>query len=122
VRQELALDTAANRARLEAALEPAESSNGVLRVGDDLPPPRKIADVPPVYPAAAQDARVGGVVILEIVIDETGHVSEARVTRSVPLLDQAAVDAVRQWEYEPTLLNGVPVSVTMHVTVNFTLS
>jgi len=100
----------------------AEPSNGVLRVGDDLSPPRKITHVDPVYPDAAQDARVGGLVILEIVIDETGHVREARVTRSVPLLDQAALDAVRQWEYEPTLLNGVPVSIMMNVTVNFTLS
>ena len=46
---------------------------------------------------------------------------DARILRSIPLLDQAALDAVRQWEYSPTLLNGVPVPVIMTVTVNFTL-
>jgi protein TonB len=58
-------------------------------------------------------------VILEAVIGEDGAVSSARVLRSIPLLDQAALDAVRQWRYEPTLLNGVPTPVIMTVTVNF---
>ena len=98
------------------------ASNGALRVGDNLPPPKKVTDVPPVYPQDAQDLRIGGVVVLEIVIDEAGHVADARVMRSIPILDQAALDAVRQWEYEPTLLNGVPVSIVMFATVNFTLS
>ena len=62
-----------------------------------------------------------GVVIVEAVISTTGHVVEARILRSVPLLDQAALDAVRQWRYTPSLLNGVPVPVVMTVTVTFTL-
>jgi protein TonB len=75
-----------------------------------------------VYPPIAQSARVQGVVILEAVIGPTGKVQDVKVLRSIPLLDQAAIDAVRQWEYTPTTLNGVPVPVIMTVTVNFTLS
>ena len=75
----------------------------------------------PVYPSIAQSARVQGVVIVEATIGPDGRVSDARVLRSIPLLDQAALDAVRQWVFTPTLLNGVPVPVIMTVTVNFTL-
>lgn len=75
----------------------------------------------PVYPQIAQSARVAGVVIIEATIGPNGKVQNARVLRSIPLLDQAALDAVKQWEYTPTLLNGVPVPVIMTVTVNFTL-
>ena len=75
----------------------------------------------PVYPPVARAAAVQGVVILELTIGEDGAVSDARVLRSIPLLDQAALDAVRQWRYEPTLLNGVPTRAIMTATVNFTL-
>lgn len=92
-----------------------------LRVEGDMRPPRKIKDVPPEYPAVAQDARAQGVVILEARIDESGNVSDTRTLRSIPLLDQAAIDAVKQWQYEPTLLNGTPVAVIVTVTVSFTL-
>ena len=83
--------------------------------------PRKIVDVAPVYPALAQQVRKEGVVILETVIDANGGVESVRVLRSVPLLDQAAVDAVRQWRFTPAMLNGQAVPVVMTVTVNFTL-
>ena len=73
------------------------------------------------YPTVAQAARVQGVVILEAVIGPDGKVADVKVLRSVPLLDDAAISAVRQWEYTPTLLNGVPVPVIMTVTVNFTM-
>jgi TonB family protein len=73
----------------------------------------------PVYPAIAQSARVSGTVTIEATIGPDGKVTDATVVRSVPMLDQAALDAVRQWEYLPTLLNGVPVPVVMSVTVNF---
>ena len=69
----------------------------------------------------AQQARVQGVVIIEATIGVDGSVDSARVLRSVPLLDEAALEAVRQWVYTPTLLNGVPVPVIMTVTVQFTL-
>jgi TonB family protein len=91
------------------------------RVGGDIRPPRKIKDARPEYPAEAQEARVQGVVILEARVDENGHVSHTRVLRSIPLLDQAAIDSVKQWQYEPTLVNGVATPVLMTVTVNFTL-
>jgi protein TonB len=77
--------------------------------------------VSPVYPAIAQAARVQGIVIIEATIGADGQVTNARILRSVPLLDQAALDAVRQWQFTATLLNGVPVPVIMSVTVNFTL-
>ena len=85
------------------------------------PTATKTKDVPPTYPPVAQAARVQGIVILEAVIGPSGRVTEVKVLRSVPLLDAAAVAAVRQWEYTPTLLNGVLVPVIMTVTVNFTL-
>jgi protein TonB len=61
------------------------------------------------------------VVILEAVLDAQGRVSTVHVLRSIPLLDQAAVDAVEQWRFTPALLNNEPVPVVMTVTVNFTL-
>ncbi len=69
----------------------------------------------------AKAANIQGVVILELVIDTDGSVKEGHVLRSIPLLDQAALDAVVQWRYQPTLLNGAPVEVIATVTVNFTL-
>ena len=92
-----------------------------IRVGGNVRPPTKIRNVSPVYPAEAQAAGVQGVVIIEATINPQGKVINARVLRGAPLLDQAALDAVKQWEYTPTLLNGVPVPVIMTVTVNFTL-
>jgi TonB family protein len=92
-----------------------------VRVGGPVRPPTKIKDVRPAYPPIAQSARVQGVVILETIIGPDGRVQEAKVLRSIPMLDAAALEAVRQWEFTPTLLNGVPVPVIMTVTVNFTL-
>ncbi len=92
-----------------------------VRVGGNIKAPTKTRDVRPIYPAEAQAAGVTGVVIIEATIDPAGRVSDAKVLRSIPILDQAAVEAVRQWEFTPTLLNGAPVPVIMTVTVNFTL-
>ena len=92
-----------------------------IHLHSGMQPPRKVVDVHPLYPALAQSARKEGVVILEAVIDARGHVASVRVLRSIPLPDQAAVEAVRQWVFTPTLLNDVPVPVVMTVTVNFTL-
>jgi periplasmic protein TonB len=93
----------------------------IVHVGGDIRPPQKVNDVPPVYPAIARAARVEGLVILEALIGEDGVVRDVRVLRSVQLLDAAAVDAVRQWRFTPTLLNGQPVPVVMTVTVTFKL-
>jgi protein TonB len=93
-----------------------------VRVGGQIKEPKKLKNVNPAYPDIAKQARVQGVVILECTISPQGRVSDVKVLRGIPLLDQAAIDAVRQWVYTPTLLNGVPVPVIMTVTVNFKLS
>jgi protein TonB len=100
---------------------PADLQNAV-RVGGNIGLPQKVTHVGPVYPPIAQSARVQGVVIVELIIDREGHVGYARILRSIPLLDQAALDAVKQWEFTPTHLNGSPVPVIMTATVQFTLS
>jgi TonB family protein len=93
-----------------------------IRVGGDVKAPHAVVKVDPVYPPEAQAAHASGVVLLEITIGTDGSVSDARVLRSIPLLDQAALEAVRQWKYEPTVRNGVPVEVEMNVFINFSLS
>lgn len=98
---------------------PPDWHNGALKVGGNIRPPEKVKDVRPVYPAVAREAGVEGIVILEARIDENGRVSHTRVLRSIPLLDQAALDAVQQWEFQPTLMNGAPVPVIMTVTIAF---
>jgi protein TonB len=92
-----------------------------VRPGGNVRPPQKVHHVAPTYPAIAQAARVSGTVILEALIAEDGSVRDVKVLRSVPLLDASAIDAVRQWRFTPTLLNGVPVQVIMTVTVSFAL-
>jgi protein TonB len=92
-----------------------------VRVGTHMKPPRKTKDVKPVYPPGALPTRAQGAVIIEALIGPDGKVHEAHVVHSVPSLDQAALDAVRRWEYEPSLLNGVAVAVIMTVVVNFAL-
>jgi protein TonB len=101
---------------ISASVEPSQ-----VRVGGDIKEPKKIKDVKPVYPEAAKAAGVQGIVIIETRIATDGTVNEAKVLRSVPELDRAAIDAVMQWKYTPTLLNGQPVEVIMTVTVTFTL-
>ena len=102
---------------------PPPSYDGMapLRVGGNIKAPAKTKDARPEYPDGARAAGIQGVVIMEAVIDPGGKVGDVRVLRSIPELDQAAVEAVRQWEFTPTLLNGAPVPVIMTVTVNFTL-
>jgi len=100
---------------------PGWTSGGAVRVGGNMKQPVKTKHVAPVYPPIAQSARVQGVVILKTIIGTDGRVADARVLRSIPLLDQAALDAVRQWEFTPTHLNGVPVPVIMTMTVQFDL-
>ncbi len=93
-----------------------------VRVGGDVRPPVRTKNVAPIYPSIAQSARVQGVVIIEATIGLDGRVQDAKILRSVPLLDAAALEAVRQWEYTPTTLNGNPVPVVMTVTVQFALN
>jgi protein TonB len=93
-----------------------------VRLHSGIEPPRKVRDIVPVYPALARSAGVQGIVILEATIDERGDVVAAHVIRSIPMLDDAAVEAVRQWKYTPARLNDQPVPVVVTVTVNFTLA
>jgi protein TonB len=93
-----------------------------VRVGGNIKEPKKLKNTAPVYPDIAKQARVQGVVILECTISPQGKVTDVKVLRGIPLLDQAAIEAVKQWVYTPTLLNGVPVPVIMTVTVNFRLN
>lgn len=92
---------------------------GPVRVGGDIQPPARTVYVMPSYPLFARTARIEGDVVLDATIDEKGVVANVTVRRSIPALDQAAIDAVSRWRYAPTRLNGVPVAVVMQVTVVF---
>jgi protein TonB len=92
-----------------------------VRVGGNIRPPQKVSSPSPVYPPIARAAGVQGVVILEAVIGEDGSVRDLKVLRSIPLLDAAAIAAVQQWRFSPSLLNGEPIAVVMTVTVGFSL-
>jgi TonB family protein len=82
-------------------------------------PPRKVHDVRPLWPDEARRAGVQGIVIVEFTVDVDGTVADARILRGVPLLEKAALDCVRQWRYEPTLLNGRPIPFKMIAAVTF---
>jgi TonB family protein len=92
-----------------------------VRVGGNIPAPLKIKDVRPMSPAEwpEQGGGTEGVVTIDLTIGEDGRVRDAAVTKSVRALDQAALDAVRQWQYAPTIVDGKPVPVVLTVTVNF---
>ena len=92
---------------------------GVVRVGGSIREPKKKVDVRPIYPSAALAAGAEGVVTMEAIVARDGTVAEARVTSPSSLFDDSAIGAVRQWQFTPTLLNGMPVEVLMTVTVNF---
>lgn len=95
---------------------------GPVRVGGDITAPALVSRVQPAYPPVAVSARVQGVVILEAVVDVEGRVEQVKILRSIPLLDAAAVTAVRQWRYSPLLLNGTPQRFVLTVTVSFSLN
>lgn len=92
-----------------------------VRVGGDIKEPRKLKHVDPVYPRLAQAAHVHGVVVLECILSPNGRVAEVKVVQGIPVLEQAAIDAVKQWVYTPTLYNGVPVAALLTVRVTFAL-
>jgi protein TonB len=100
---------------------PVQERPAPVRAGGSVREPKKIVNVPAVYPEIARAAKIEGRVIIEAIIDERGFVTGARVLGSVPLLDAAALAALAQWRYTPTLLNGVPVRVLMTITFNFRL-
>ena len=93
-----------------------------IRVAARVVEANLIHDVPPQYPAEAGRARIEGTVILLAVIGIDGSVKDVRVENGLPLLAQAAIDAVKQWRYKPYMINGEPVEVDSRITINFTLS
>ena len=101
--------------RTEPTLPP-----GAHRVEGDVKAPRIVSRVAPRYPEAARRANVAGMVIIEVVIDERGNLVDARVLKPLPHgLAEAALDAVRQWTFEPGTLDGVPVKTVFNLTINF---
>lgn len=101
---------------------PRPAGGAPLRVGGDVRAPVIVRRVEPRYPDEAKEKRIAGVVLLELVIDRTGKVTEAKVLKPLPFgLDQAAIEAVRQWEFQPGTLNGEPVDVVWNVVINFIL-
>ena len=105
----------------EMVFQPWEADPDAVRIGGNIKEPKNIKRVQPAYPPIAQAAQVSGMVILEIQVGRDGGVDGARILRSIPLLDQAAIEAVMQWRFTPTVIDGRPVPVIMTVTVNFTL-
>jgi protein TonB len=92
-----------------------------IRQGTGVQAARLIHQVQPAYPPLARQVRIQGIVVLEAVISKEGSITSLRVVSGHPLLTESALDAVKQWRYEPTLLNGDPVEVVTTVTVTFTM-
>jgi periplasmic protein TonB len=93
----------------------------VYRAGTDVREPKKLKSVSPIYPEEARNAGIEGVVVLDCLVSTAGVVTSVTVLRSIPALDRAAIDAVKQWRYTPTLVGGTVVPVLIAVTVNFHL-
>jgi protein TonB len=102
------------------ATQPPQAKTPIRHSG--VKPPQRLVNVAPVYPSVALAVHKEGIVIIDATIDEQGNVTDTKILRSIPLLDEAAVAAVRQWKFSPTLLNGVPVPIVMTVTVNFKMN
>jgi TonB family protein len=113
-----AAGAAAAKAKADAEVR-AKPATRAVRVGGAIRNPTKTKNVLPVYPALAKSARIGGTVHIEATIGPDGKIADAKVVKPVPLLDQAALDAVTRWEYAPTRVNGVAVPVIITVAINF---
>jgi TonB family protein len=111
----------------KAAIEPSRDKQLPMAAATESKPaekqaiiaPRLTLRVPPVYPEAAKKAGIEGTVVLSLSLDAKGTIIKARVIKSIPELDQAALDAVRQWKYEPMLVNGTPKPIVFTVLVDF---
>jgi protein TonB len=101
---------------------PPPVDRGPVRIGGEITAPALVSRVEPEYPPLAVRAHVQGVVILEAIVDREGRVEQVEILRSIPLLDAAAIAAVRQWRYSPLLLNGKPERFVLTVTVSFSLN
>jgi TonB family protein len=99
-----------------------DSDDAPLRVGGDVRAPVVVQKVEPSYTEEARKAQINGIVIIEAIIGRDGVVKDAHVIKPLPFgLDQAAVDAVKQWKFEPGTLDGKAVDVIFNLTVNFRL-
>ncbi len=98
-----------------------DTSHKRIRQGGMVEAARLISHPDPIYPYLAREAGIQGNVVLHAIIGTDGRILELRVVTGSPLLVRAAVDAVQQWRYQPTLLNGEPVEVETAITVNFIL-
>lgn len=108
--------------RTFAAQAPAVKAGGYSRMNDKITPPKPLVRVNPGYPDAAKREGISGLVIVEAMINERGTVDDAVVLKGLPHgLDQAAVDAIRQWTFEPATIDGKPVPVIFNLTINFKL-
>jgi len=104
---------------LPTALPPPPAP--VVRIGGKLLPPRVVRRVEPVFPDLAIAARLSAIVVLEAQVDTRGYVKFVKVLSGHPLFDEPALEAVRQWRYQPLLLNGVPTGFILSVVINFNL-
>ena len=101
---------------------PPSEPEGPIQVGGDVRPPEKISAPQPQYTEIARKARIQGVVIVQAIIDKQGNVTNVKVLKGLPMgLEEAAVDAIKQWKFRPATLNGKPVTVYYNLTVNFKL-
>ena len=100
----------------------AAQSKAPVRVGGRVRRPQVIRQITPRYPALARDAHISGEVVIDAVLDEHGNVTEMKVLSGPPLFYSAALEALREWKYEPTYLNDEPISVQLLVTITFRLS
>jgi protein TonB len=98
------------------------NTSNAFRAGGDVPAPRIIHRVDPVYPEDARKARIAGSLIIEAVIGRDGRIRDAVVLKSIPILDDAGLTAVRQWTFEPGTLDGKPVDVIYNLVVNFSVA
>jgi protein TonB len=99
--------------------QPTAPPPGPVRIGGQIKPPRLIFSALPIYPSVAKQAGIEGDVVVDASIDKTGHVVATKVIAGPLMLRQAAVDALRQWKYEPSLLNGEPIAMQTRVTIRF---
>jgi protein TonB len=101
------------------AAPPPPAAPAPVRVGGDVKPPRLVSTVLPIYPAMAKTAGIQGSVVIQTSVEKDGSIKDSKVVSGPPMLRQAALDALRQWKYQPGTLNGEPVPVEITVTIQF---
>jgi len=102
--------------------EQEDFAKGAVKAVGDISPPKLIKEVAPTYPEEARKNGIEGIVILEAKTDKEGNVIDAKILRSIPELDRAALDAVKKWKYEPMLIKGKPFGIVFTITVRFSLN